>query len=573
MEGSAAFVSIVSEALALAADTDEDTWLERLESMSYLSMKDLAEAYADGSATLSDSAAESLLMSQYGDAAAKLAEDYYTVQSELLWYQSYLSINKLERGANETPEAYGDRVSSYFDALKTDQAERYYAECERFYTTASLYGMLYSIGYEGDWGETLGDFFLPPEDAEAPENEAATFLPFAVAMSDGQRAGLRYLTLMSLLTTCIGNEEAAKTAYNSIRDPLAEIDTVSIYDGVNRAIFRDCVALTSRASMEAHMGNNPYGHATTLSTLELVGFAVLTILGTAGLIGSGVLAINPIFGGLEEATTYLDSQLLAFGDGIVSEKGVLAAKKAVSSAKLRIGFGTILYAVSLAMITFAVIAFMEWQKQIYGVEFTKIPLMIVDEADIVTYVTDENGDPVYDEKGEQKRNIEFNQFVYYDVVKCNRPDFNNSEANVAVYRDYKNWGCMDAADLNADLGRQWLCLYTTKDPGKGDPILADSLTYQTGSDAMPAGCSQGLHFFTYTYAMDIADMAYAYNNDVNGMYFFWDTDENAFTASAFTGSQLALAGIGGLAVGILGATAVMLLTKKKKDTPDAPVAA
>ena len=67
LEGSAAFVSITAEALALAADTSEDTWLERLESMSYLSMKDLAEAYAGGSPSLSDSAAESLLMAQYGD--------------------------------------------------------------------------------------------------------------------------------------------------------------------------------------------------------------------------------------------------------------------------------------------------------------------------------------------------------------------------------------------------------------------------------------------------------------------------------------------------------------------------
>ena len=36
----------------------------------------------------------------------------------------------------------------------------------------------------------------------------------------------------------------------------------------------------------------------------------------------------------------------------------------------------------------------------YQRDFTAIPMMIVDEADIVTYLTDENGKPVLDEKGQ-----------------------------------------------------------------------------------------------------------------------------------------------------------------------------
>ncbi|MBP0973281.1 MAG: hypothetical protein J5851_05175, partial [Oscillospiraceae bacterium] len=191
-----------------------------------------------------------------------------------------------------------------------------------------------------------------------------------------------------------------------------------------------------------------------------------------------------------------------------------------------------------------------------------IPSYIVDEADIVTYTKDANGN--------EKKNINFDQFLYYEVVKCNRQDIGvNSKAQGGVAQ-YAEWGCGDAADLNCDVGKQWLALYTVKSSAKGDPILADSLKYQTGSDSVPAGCTTPLHFFTYTYAVDLGDEAYAYHNNMNGVYFFWDTDANAFTATTFTSGQLALAGIGGLAAGILGASVVMLATKKRKETPEAP---
>jgi hypothetical protein len=201
----------------------------------------------------------------------------------------------------------------------------------------------------------------------------------------------------------------------------------------------------------------------------------------------------------------------------------------------------------------------------YNRTFLPIPLYIVDEADIVSYSTDKNGNEV--------KNINFDQFLYYEVVKCNRQDIGvNSKAQDGVDQ-YAEWGCGDAADLNCDVGKQWLALYTVKSSAKGNPILADSLKLQTGSDAVPAGCTAPLHFFTYTFAADLGDEAYAYNNKQNGVYFFWDTDANAFTATAFTSGQLALAGIGGLAVGILGATVVMLSTKKRKDVPEAPTVA
>lgn len=79
--------------------------------------------------------------------------------------------------------------------------------------------------------------------------------------------------------------------------------------------------------------------------------------------------------------------------------------------------------------------------------------------------------------------------------------------------------------------------------------------------------------------MNIADEAYCFDDKKGGIYFFWDEDTKAFatkTASAFGAGALALTGIGGLALGILGTTVVMMRKgkgKRKEDAPEAPATA
>ena len=203
--------------------------------------------------------------------------------------------------------------------------------------------------------------------------------------------------------------------------------------------------------------------------------------------------------------------------------------------------------------------------------------MIVDEADIVTYTTDENG--------EQVKNINFDQFAYYEVVKCNRQEIGLHTSAQGGVSDYKSWGCGDAADINADVGKQWLAMYVNRSSAKGNPILADTLKLQKGSEKTPDDCNGCLHMFTYENPVKIDETAYCYREDNKGMYLFWKGDETAFaqttstgadtantsvksastaTASTFNAGFIALAGIGGLVIGILGATAVMFPMMKNK---------
>ena len=209
----------------------------------------------------------------------------------------------------------------------------------------------------------------------------------------------------------------------------------------------------------------------------------------------------------------------------------------------------------------------------YDRDMKPIPRMIVDESDVVTYLTDDNGKPLLDQNGEQKKNIDFKTYEYYSAVKCNRPavgEIGDWNDGVKEYEDEDHY-CYDIADLNADMGQEWIALYTVKSESKGNPILADSLKLQYGSDKTPESCTKNLHLFTYTNAVDLGDTAWAYNNDKKGVYFFWDEDAEAFaaeTASAFSGGQLALAGIGGLILGIAG-SAFVFGKKRRKDEPEA----
>ncbi|MBQ6421514.1 MAG: hypothetical protein IJK02_10610, partial [Clostridia bacterium] len=135
--------------------------------------------------------------------------------------------------------------------------------------------------------------------------------------------------------------------------------------------------------------------------------------------------------------------------------------------------------------------------------------------------------------------------------------------------DYKEWGCGDAADINADVGKQWLAMYVNRSAAKGDPILADSLRLEKGTAAHPEGYSKWLHMFGAPNALKIDDEQYCYRSDKNGMYLYWQGDENAFedtgaTATAFNAGYMALSGVGGLALGIAG-TALVTGRKKKEE--------
>ncbi len=557
----------VESLLAFAADPGEGTWLERLAALSGEGLAENIGEYVPDVAgqNLADSAIKALLNQKFGDAAAILASQWSDIHEAMVWYETYNDEHDLWQRDDESDEAYQERYMQYFKGLNEEDEG-----AEKYVYNGILYDGLYMSAYAGEWGATLGDFFNPYEDTDYSE-QPNLFLPMAAALSEGQRAALELLSLRQLIFIGMGTKEGVDDIKRNLDEILGEATEVSIYDGIDRGIFRGSVAVTNRALMEENMGR---GSAFDEIWDNNGSYAWLSILfGVEGVVALGVgiymykkysaqvLEEIKILGADYETESTLSSYAVGAEVDLAEDfayKSNARLLKAIGQWTMGIGGALILAA--------AVIRAVQLYKY-YQRDFTPIPRMIVDESDIVTYIKDEYGKNVLDENGMPRKNIKFNQYEYYDAVRCNRQEV----GKISDWQDgvdaYDEKGCGDIADLNVDQGQEWLALYTVKSKNKGNPILADSLKLQYGSGKMPKGCTIGLHFFTYSYAMDLGDTAYSFNNKKGGVYFFWDGDAEAFaaaseTASAFSAGYMALAAVAGLLVGILGAT--LALRPKKR---------
>ena len=379
-----------------------------------------------------------------------------------------------------------------------------------------------------------------------------------------------FLTLRTLLKIGLDSDAVTDSDFPSTDELFKDkdgntLENISVYNGINRSIFRKGVALTSKALQQKSMGRDPYdklwdehGIAQVVSAFGFV-FGSISLIAGAVMVGKTSKELNRLMDIVNSPLVHGDGYPWEFEIGVLdqfeAEQGIQSLKPVNTAGKWLMGIGGAL------IIAAAVLQGYELYKH-YHRDFSIIPRMIVDEADIVSYTTDD--------KGNQQKNINFDHFDYYEIVRCNRQEIGIHKNAQNGVSDYQSWGCGDFADLNADVGIQWLALYVNKAGEKGKPILADLLTLLSGknSEKMPSDCNGNLHMFTFENAVKLDDEAYSYR-DTDGMYFYWKTDEAAYTASAFNGGYLALAGIGGLALGILGTTLVLLPKIKKKKEEEA----
>ena len=598
LESSGPAMLAVESVLVMAADTGEENWLERASGLTGEEMAENLIKYAPEAEgqDVAPSAVAQFLGQKYGETAKMMAEQWTDVHDDMIWFEDYNENNDLWPHDDEPHEDYLKRVEQYFKDLETSDEERYLDEYDKYYRVAVLYNGLYEIPYQGDWGESLGDFFNPADD-EGFSGDADNFLPLAAALSEGQRVGLDYLSLEMMLIIGLGNEKGLDQVVSELEKVFKDQKEMDIYTGVNRAAFRGGVALTNNALMEEHAGRgNAYDKiwdntgivAITSYCSAVVGLVTMGV--GAYMMKTGVVCIssestlrNCRMNVLDAETAVaqwqvdhplakaadvpqnLQQRLKNANNQLSEAQGKTQATRMGVAGRWVLGIG------GAILIGAAIVKGIQLWKY-YDRDMKPIPRMIVDESDIVTYLTDDNGKPLLDENGKQKKNIEFNTYEFYTAVKCNRPEVGEIGDWQDGVKEYKDHNCYDIADLNADMGQEWVALYAVKSSGKGDPILADSLTLQYGSKKTPEGCTKGLHLFTYTNAVDLGDTAWAFNNNKKGVYFFWDEDVGAFdtkTASTFTAGNIALAGIGGLILGIAGATLVMRARRRKEDKPEA----
>ena len=121
----------------------------------------------------------------------------------------------------------------------------------------------------------------------------------------------------------------------------------------------------------------------------------------------------------------------------------------------------------------------------------------------------------------------------------------------------------DYGDLNGDVGRQWVALYTTKDKAAGYPVQTNMLVRYEDSK-LPDEDSTALSMFGEKSAQNLTNetAGYTYNDGRSGIYMFFSVDTAAFAGSVFSGSRYVLMG-GAAAVLLAAAFAAGMYTEKK----------
>ena len=593
LESTGPAVLIIEQALALATDTASSSWLQRVDGLSGDALVERIAEFAPEAAgqTLAPSAALTLLAARFEDDSKILASEWIDVHEEIIWYEDYCTENGLWQEDDEDEADYTERVTKFFE----EQIKEGNTDSDRFASVGTYYDRLFEVSYPGEWGDTLFEFFVPMDEKADYSKKYSYFAPIAASLSAGQRAALEFIGLSTLLRLGVDSDSAVEADFPDASEMFRnadgmELQSISIYSGINRAIFRKGVALTSDSLMQKSMGKDPYDKIWDMGGIvDIISYTVLgvgAVTFTLGAIG-GALAVKDVARLTKFIADAPKEALYDFGFGpeLRANTDIPKAQASIKYSQKFVTAGRWMMGIGGALMILAAVLKGVQIYEYYHRTFTQIPNLIVDEADIVSYTKNDEGKEV--------KIITFDQFAYYEVVKCNRQQIGiHTNAQDGV-KDYKEWGCGDAADINADVGKQWLALYVNRSEAKGSPILADTLLLRTGKEEiekaeaagkstdkveleaakMPEGYNGCLHMFMEENPVMIDNEAYSYRSDNEGMYLYWKGDTGAFTASTFgTGGTIAVSAVGGLIVGILGATAV-LLPKKKKEQGNEPAKA
>ena len=563
---------IIENLITRAADTNDNTWIDRFLGITY---DDLVDHTG-----LVPTDARRELAKLYDDDAQMVLNMWENFREKLLDVDdSEALLDELEENQSSEEELealdnkFEDALDNYSEGKLEDAMSDIYDEYEKNLegmekaTNAIVRDYLETIDYEDG---TLLDFFL--RDSSEIEDDITVLYPLVCAFSDGQRAGLEFTSLKDLVLIAGTGEDG----YSD--ETLDSFEGGSVYAGVDRAIYeKGGVALTSDAlrtdalTKAQQEGENKlefkwYNYAAfALTGIAAVGF--LTSAGYTVYNGVQVLRVNRyITSTLTSGGVHYETHLKDLIEQVRIEKegwglyeyqlreeavkqinfertlneGTAASYRANSLFGAKLAAGLTVAMVIIAGIT----TYLAWREMqaYYKVDFTPIPNYMVDEKDIMGY--NSKGEKIFLK----------NQTAYYKAVECNR-------ASDAEY--YNVLGVK--ADMNGDVGKQWLALYSVKNEMM-KPIIASSLLAVVGEASVPAGYSTGIHMFGSDAAFNLNSPLYDWNQEATKAFVYFNVDENvtANTGTNFTGGTIALTGGAGLAIGAISTALGMTVTGKKK---------
>ena len=551
MQGNADAMKYMEQILAMGADTDaEKTWLDRLSEMgSYDDMMDSLEKEAEEKN-------ETFLPS---DAAAQLASEYDNTAQLLA-----VKITSLQESFKEYVESgttLQDDESAIDNFIDDNTEDGSFDAAAEWLSVGTLYEALASYKYPSadNPDRTLQDFFMEEFNADDADSRSQLY-PMAAALSAGQRSAIEFVTMQELISQGIITDEEAEASIVGIKEYVAHGETISIFNGVDRSVFdSSSTALTSSARELQNSSQKSYTEGlfgTPISLGTTISAAVFTVscLATVGcamtvkMLKSATACRNSYDKMLRKISSTIDTRewveeimernnydadyalvnIVADakkGDGIAKDflgKDYEAVANYVDNHSavdykaslikgMKIATG-VLVVVTIALGVWTVISGINDLKAYYNrdMDLYPIPENMVDEA------AAEDGSMTY---------------TYYKAVQCNRVEKGFTEDREVL---------KDNADLNGDLGKEWLALYYTKDESAGDPIVVSDIagfTVVKGQDATPEG-AVALSIFGQENPVNLTNSEWVWNDATDGLYLYYTADDDTHTASIFSSANV-----------------------------------
>ena len=520
MQANSDAVLTIEQTLATATDTGDTLWIDRYESAG--SYDDMLDAIMEEK-NLTVNEAEKALAAEYD-------EDAKTIAAQFEGYKNYL-------------EKYTNSDISF--ANTKEEIEAYQAEHADFdqvnwFAAGTQYELISRLMNDGISLYEL----VTSEDYDVKGADSYLLYPLVSCLTEGQRACLELLPMYQVVALGINNDAAAEEAMDGMTDELAEKLKTSIYDGIDRTIFGGDVALTNEAiRLQAATGKNAvdtgWDHISGASIALYASFAVSLAMTVGAWVANAhfynlkVEYSSMVYNiGAAKAAVADNVEKITAGGATMDQintynQAAVDARDAVRVGARAESWQTFFRYAGIAMtcISVVLIGLSLWStyndlKDYYNAEFTPIPMHMVDEN------TNDSGEKVY---------------TYYDAVKCNRVE--------AGFVTDANKLLGDYGDINGDVGRQWVALYTTKDKAAGDPITSVPVVQYKSSD-IPKGSSNALSMFGENVAQNLTNeqLGYTYDDDMGGIYMFYNVDENAFAGSVFSDSSYILISVAAAAV-------------------------
>ena len=581
MQGNSRAILLLEMLVVRAADSSGNSWFDRFLDTDLSELKknikeddpsltteadveaELDKLYHDtATALLAKWDSFSEMIARYDDNTNEVANADMTVSKDL--------VEKVEAANTDNPstkdvETVGDVLKKQNDLVTN------FSKAQEI----AIVDFLEKTEYEDG---TLRDFF-ERDKSDFSGSDIRALYPMAAALSEGQVAGLDFLSITDLFSLAITDAEGYKKVDTGDMEP------ASVFQDVNRDIYEPGgVALTNaalRADASAleddgdfmlsplgfvYWGLTALSLAATITSFSLKGYyhaqsVAANTANTAYEANTLIPAqrkLNEMKEGLWQSATSGDivkqGQIVKDIEGEVADN-LAEVNNLASKSKIAMALGVAFTVVTAALAAWSIYTTITEMMDYYKVTFLPIPKYIVD---IVNITETKNG----------QTTVINNSSAYYQIVPCNR-----TEGSSDVEKEnYKILG--SANDLNGDVGKQWLSLYSVK-YDKGKPILADSFKVVKGNSDLPNGYETGIHKFGETAGFNLTSKFYCYNDTPAGTYvYFKNADktvnqmlgiETSASGSLFSGGSLAIgAGVGLLLGGGL-VVLIMTATRKRKE--------